>query len=156
MHVIRWMSLFFSMVMNHWIYLFWGVSFSDRLLSVRSSICMWSFQIRSNFSSVKGSILTKLGIKHPWVKQGQVCSNEGSDPFPRGDISEKQKNYWRHLKILLNHLANFNQIWHNVIFSNGNIHCVQKMDQALIQGEILTNFKHPSCLIKALLNFVYC
>ena len=30
-------------------------------------------------------ILTKLVTKHPWVKRIQVCSNEESHPFPRGD-----------------------------------------------------------------------
>ena len=33
-------------------------------------------------------ISTKFGTKNPWVKEIQVCSKEGSRPFPRGDNYE--------------------------------------------------------------------
>ena len=57
------------------------VSFSDRF-SDRLSVNFFIFDF---FSITTGPILTKLGTKHPWVKQIQVCSNEGPFPFPRGD-----------------------------------------------------------------------
>ena len=36
-------------------------------------------------------ISTKLGTKHPWVKEIQVCSNEGPSALPRGDNYEMVK-----------------------------------------------------------------
>ena len=45
------------------------------------------------------SISTKLGSKYPWVKVIKVCSNEGPNPFPRGDNYEKVKIHWRNFKI---------------------------------------------------------
>ena len=57
------------------------------------------------FSRTTGSILTKLGTKHPWVKGIQVYSNEGPRPFPRADNYEIAKLHWQNLK---NHLAIFN------------------------------------------------
>ena len=47
------------------------------------------------FSRTTGPISTKLGTKHPWVKEIQVCSNEGPRPFPRGDNYEIAKIHWR-------------------------------------------------------------
>ena len=38
-------------------------------------------------------ISTKFGTKHPWVKEIQVCSNEGPRPFPGGDKKEIVKIY---------------------------------------------------------------
>ena len=46
------------------------------------------------------SISTKLGTKHPWVEEIQVCSNEGLRPSQRGDKSEMVKLYWKYSKIL--------------------------------------------------------
>ena len=46
------------------------------------------------------SISTKLGTEHPWVKEIQVCSNEGPRSFPRGDNYEIVKKHWR-IKIFL-------------------------------------------------------
>ena len=40
------------------------------------------------FSRTTRPISTKHGIKYPWVEGIQVCSNEESRPFPRGDNSE--------------------------------------------------------------------
>ena len=56
------------------------VSFSDHLSSVRRTT---------------GPISTKLGIKHPWVKGIQVCSNDGPRPLPRGDNYEISKIHWQ-------------------------------------------------------------
>ena len=53
------------------------------------------------FSRTTEPISTKLGTKHPWVKGIQVCSNEGSRHFPRGDNYEIVKIHWRNLKIFL-------------------------------------------------------
>ena len=52
------------------------------------------------FLRTTGPISTKLGTMHPWVKGNQVCSNEGSLPFLRGDNNEIAKTHWRTLKIL--------------------------------------------------------
>ena len=46
-----------------------------------------------------GPILTKLGVKHSWVKGIQVYSNEGLCPFLRGYNYEIAKIYWRIWKI---------------------------------------------------------
>ena len=51
------------------------------------------------FSRTAGPISNKLGTKHPWVKEIQVCSNEGSHPFPREDNYEIAKMHWQNLKI---------------------------------------------------------
>ena len=53
--------------------------------------------------------LIKIGTKHLWVVGIQVCTSEGSCPFPRGDNYEIVKI---HLKIFSNDLANVNQTWH--------------------------------------------
>ena len=74
------------------------VSFSDRLLSVVClSVCLFvrlkTFHIFNFFSKTTWPISTKHATKHPWVKEIQVCSNEGSRPFPRGDNTENVKLY---------------------------------------------------------------
>jgi hypothetical protein len=43
------------------------------------------------FSRTTGPILTRLGTNHPWVEGIQDCSNEGDNPSPRGDNSERVK-----------------------------------------------------------------
>ena len=80
------------------------VSFSDCLLSVIClsfclSVCKLFIFSTSSPCSTTGPIPTKLGTKHPWVEGIQVCSNEGSRPFLRGDMSENVKLYWKYLKI---------------------------------------------------------
>ena len=80
------------------------VSFSDQNLSVvrgrcrgrchpcwRRCCCCRELFIFSSFSPTTGSISTKLGTKHPWVKGIQVCSNEGPCPFLMGDNYEIAK-----------------------------------------------------------------
>ena len=37
------------------------------------------------FSRTSGSILTKIGTKHHWVKKIHVCRKKGPGPFPTGD-----------------------------------------------------------------------
>ena len=37
------------------------------------------------FSRTNGPILSKLGTKHPWVTEIQVCLNEGICPYPSRD-----------------------------------------------------------------------
>ena len=44
-----------------------------------------------------GPISIKLCTKHPWVKEIQVCSNEGP-PFPGGDNNKMAKIHWRNFK----------------------------------------------------------
>jgi hypothetical protein len=51
------------------------------------------------FSRTTGPISTKLGRKHPWVKDIQNCTNDNDRPFPRGDNSENVKIYRKSLKI---------------------------------------------------------
>ena len=51
------------------------------------------------FSRTTKPISTKLCTKHSWVMGIQVCSNEGSRPFPRGGNYKKAKIHWRNLKI---------------------------------------------------------
>jgi hypothetical protein len=43
------------------------------------------------FCRTTGPILTRLGTNHHRVKGIQVCSNEGNNPSPKGDNSEKVK-----------------------------------------------------------------
>ena len=43
------------------------------------------------FSLTTKPISTKLGSRPSWVKGIQVCSNEGSRPFPGGDNPEIAK-----------------------------------------------------------------
>ena len=66
---------------------------------------------------------TKFGISHPWVKGIQVCSNEGSFPFPRGDNYKLVKNTLMKFKIhlLRNQWVNFNQILHKASLGEGCI-----------------------------------
>ena len=52
------------------------------------------------FSRITVSISTKLGTKHPWVTRIKVSSNEGPQPFSRGDDNGIAKIYWRNLKII--------------------------------------------------------
>jgi hypothetical protein len=70
------------------------VSFSDhrQLSSVRLSVCpSVNFYIFDFFSRTAGSILTRLGTNHPWVKGIQVCSKEGDSFSPRGNNGERVK-----------------------------------------------------------------
>ena len=46
---------------------------------------------KSCSQEITGPISTKLTTKHSWVMKIQVCSNEGSRPFPRGDNKEIMK-----------------------------------------------------------------
>ena len=44
------------------------------------------------------SQFSKLGTMHPWVKQIQVCSNEGPLPFSKGNknaIAKIHSQRWR-------------------------------------------------------------
>ena len=50
------------------------------------------------FSRTTWPISTKLGTEHCLVKGIQVCSKEGSRPFPRGDNYEIVKIHWQNLK----------------------------------------------------------
>jgi hypothetical protein len=43
------------------------------------------------FSRTTGSILTRLGTKHPKVEGIQVCSYQEDNPSPRGDNSKRVK-----------------------------------------------------------------
>jgi hypothetical protein len=43
------------------------------------------------FSRTTGSIVTRLGTNHSWVKRIQVLSKEGDSPSPRGDNSKGVK-----------------------------------------------------------------
>ena len=52
-----------------------------------------------SFSRTTDPISTKLGTKHPWVKESHVCSNEDLRAFPRGNKFEVVKLYWRNFKI---------------------------------------------------------
>ena len=45
-------------------------------------------KIQVSFSDHNLSIVVVVVNFSPWVKEIQVCSNEGSRPFPRGDNSE--------------------------------------------------------------------
>jgi hypothetical protein len=50
--------------------------------------------LRIFFSRIIGPYLTRVGTNHPWVEWIQVCSNEGDDPCPRRDNSERVKIHW--------------------------------------------------------------
>ena len=57
-----------------------------------------TFHIFIFSSRTTGSISTKLGTKHPWVKRIKVSSNEGPHHFQRGDNYEIAKIYQWYLK----------------------------------------------------------
>ena len=71
---------------------------SDLPLSFCPSVCiLFTF----SFSAPKQLPQpTKLGTKHFWMKGIQVCSDEGSCPFPRADNYGIAKIHWYNLKIL--------------------------------------------------------
>jgi hypothetical protein len=51
-------------------------------------------------SRIIGSILTRLGTNHPWVKGIQGCSKEGDSPsLRRCDKSERVKIHRKFFKI---------------------------------------------------------
>ena len=78
----------------------WLILFKSRALPfikeryLRNSQKYWR-NLKIFFSRTTEPISTKLGTKHPWVKGIQVCSNDGSCPFPRGDNYEIAKIHWR-------------------------------------------------------------
>ena len=47
------------------------------------------------FSRTTRQNLTKPDTVHHYVKGIQVCSNEGYNPFTRGDNSERVKMHWK-------------------------------------------------------------
>jgi hypothetical protein len=51
---------------------------------------LWGYLIIF-FSRTTRPILTRLGTNHTWVKEIQVSSNEGDNPSPRRDNSERVK-----------------------------------------------------------------
>ena len=53
-----------------------------------SSLLIWSRQFKIFIFFTTRPISTKLSTKHLWVKRIQVCSNEGSLPFPRRDNND--------------------------------------------------------------------
>ena len=61
-------------------------------------ILWWNLKI---LSRTTGSISTKLCTVQPWIKGIPDCSYEGPCPFPRKDIYEITKIYWRNLKNIL-------------------------------------------------------
>ena len=72
-------------------------------LSVRLSINFSYFRILKNHRANFNQTCHKASLGD--------CSNEGPNPFPKGDYYEISKIHWRNRKDLLlqNHLANFNQ-----------------------------------------------
>ena len=68
------------------------------------------------FSRITGPISTKLGTMPPWVKGIQVCSNEWSHLFLRGDNYKIAKNTLTKLKNLLLQ----NQTWHSPSLGDEN------------------------------------
>ena len=83
------------------------ITISPSSLSISSSLSLsYTFHIFIFFSRTTGSISTKLGTKHLWVKGIQVSSNEGPRPFPRVDNYKLAKIHWRNIQ---NQWANFNQ-----------------------------------------------
>ena len=52
-----------------------------------------------------GSITTKLGTKHPWVKGIQVWSKKGLCPSARGDNSKILEIHWWYLKFFFSRTA---------------------------------------------------
>jgi hypothetical protein len=51
------------------------------------------------FSRTAGPILTRLGTDHSYLEGIQVCSNEGDNPSPRGNNSNRMKIHWKFFKI---------------------------------------------------------
>ena len=103
------------------------VTFSDQNVSVVRRRCCCRcrklFDMFIFFSRTTGPISTKPRTKPPWVKEIQVCSNEGSRPFPRGDnytYSENTLTKFENL-LLKNHRANFKQTWHKASLREGDL-----------------------------------
>ena len=62
--------------------------------------------------------------QHPWVKGIQVCSNEGSRPFPRGDNNVIAKILWQNLfqkSFSPETLGQFNQTWHKTSLDDDDL-----------------------------------
>ena len=54
--------------------------------------------LKTLFSRTTWPISTKLGTKHPWVKEIHDCESKGPRPFPREDNFKNAKIHWRNLK----------------------------------------------------------
>ena len=63
---------------------------------------LWKYinEFENHFFQNHWANSTKLATNHPWVKEIQVYSNEGPDPFPRGDYYDIVKIHWQIWKII--------------------------------------------------------
>ena len=82
----------------------------------------WNFFLISSSRESMEPISTNLGTKYSWVEEIQVCSNEGPQPFPRGDNDQIAKIHWQNLKnlFLKNRWAKCNQTWHKASLGKGS------------------------------------
>jgi hypothetical protein len=70
------------------------------------------FKKKTFFSRTSWPNSIKLNTNYPWMKEIQVCSNEGPGPLQRGDNHKNVKMGWGHLKIFSRTTwATFNQTW---------------------------------------------
>ena len=90
---------------------------SSELVVVVVVVVVVNFSHSLFFSRTTGTISTKLGTKHPFVKGIQINSYERSRLYLRGykKTLTKLKNI-----LLKNHKTNFNQTWHYASSGKGN------------------------------------
>jgi hypothetical protein len=124
------------------------VSYSDRRLSVRLTVCLSvrpsvNFYIFDFFSRTTGPILTRLGTDHLWGKGFQVCSNEGDCSSPRGDNSKSIKIHWKFLKIFFSITSwpNSIKLGTNYPWVKGIQFCSNKGPSPLQRGDNRKNVK---------------
>ena len=126
------------------------VSFSDCLSSVihlyvRMSACPHVCKLFTFSSSPEPLGQFQPNFAQSYLVKGiQICSNEGSCPFSRGDNYEIVKirtltNLKNHL--LQNHWADFNQTWHKSSFGVGDSSFFQMKGPALFPGELITKLR---------------
>ena len=89
------------------------------------------------FSRTTGSVPIKLGTKHPWEMEIQVCLNEGPCSISRGDGSENVKLYWKKRNEKIISLGQFQPNLAQTIFGYSGFMFVQIKGHIFIQGEII-------------------
>ena len=95
------------------------------------------------FSRTTRPISIKLGTKYPWVKEIQVSSNEGPQPFQRGDNNETAKLHSRNLikSTSPEPLGQFQPHLAKIIFGWRGFKFFQMKVHSIFQGEIMKILK---------------
>ena len=86
--------------------------------------------------------------RHFWLMSTQICSNEGTLPFPRRDNYAKAKIYWRNLKIFFSRTAG------PISTKFGTKHPLVKGIQLCSNEEPLNSHKVNNCFFLFLINIM--